>query len=433
MNAVRSYFQIDARGSTVPTELRAGLVTFLTMAYVLAVNPQVLSQAGLPPGDVVFATAVGSAFATMLMGLWARLPFALAPGMGLNAWFTFGVVQGMGVDWRLALAAVFVEGAIFLVLSLVGARTALLRAVPTPVKLATTVGIGLFLALIGLRNAGLVRPSAATMVELGDLNAPATWLSLGSLILVGVLWARRVKGALLISIGATALVAWLTGLAAWPDRLVDLPRWPSETAFAFGFEGLLTIKFAGIVLAFLFVDIFDTAGVLFGVSRAGGMLDSHGELPNSDKAFAADAAGTMAGALLGTSTVTTYLESAAGVEEGGKTGLTAVVVSVLFLLALFFTPVFAAIPAVATAPVLIAIGAAMVGAARELELSRFDDALPAFLTLALMPFTFSIANGIAAGIVSWVALKLLSGRHREVNAPVAVIAALLVGWYVLGR
>lgn len=433
MNAVRRYFQIDARGSTVPTELRAGLVTFLTMAYILAVNPQVLSQAGMPPRDVVFATAVGSAFATVLMGVWAKLPFALAPGMGLNAWFTFGVVKGMGVDWRVALAAVFVEGVIFLVLSLVGARTALLRAVPTPVKLATTVGIGLFLALIGLRNAGLVRPSEATMIELGDLNAPATWLSIGSLILVGALWARRVKGALLISIGATALVAWLTGLAAWPDRLLDLPQWPAETAFAFNFEGLLTIKFAGIVLAFLFVDIFDTAGVLFGVSRAGGMLDQHGELPNSDKAFAADAAGTMAGALLGTSTITTYLESAAGVEEGGKTGLTAVVVGVLFLLALFFTPLFAAIPAVATAPVLIAIGAAMVGAAKELELSRFDDALPAFLTLALMPFTFSIANGIAAGIVSWVALKLLSGRYREVNAPVAIVAALLVGWYVLGR
>lgn len=432
MEALERFFHIRERGSSVGTELRAGLVTFLTMAYILLVNPQILSEAGMPAADVTVATALGAAFGTLLMGVYANFPFALAPGMGLNAYFTYGVVMGLGVDWRFALTAVFVEGLLFIVLSYGGVRTLILRAIPAPIKLATTTGIGLFLALIGLRNAGLVTDSPATLVQLGVLHAPVPLLALAGLVIIGVLSSRKVQGSLLIGIAVVAVAAWVLGLAKAPQAWVSVPALPRETFWAFDFSQVLTGKFLTVMLAFLFVDVFDTAGTLLGMGRIAGFLKPNGELPGAGRGFMADAVGTSAGAAFGTSTVTVYIESAAGVEEGGRTGLTAVVVSVLFLLSLFFVPTLAAIPPVATAPVLVVVGALMMSGARELEWNRMDDALPAFLTIALMPFTYSIANGISAGIVSYAALKLLSGRPREAHPVVYVLAGLLVLHYATG-
>ncbi len=425
------WFHLSERGTTAATEARAGLVTFLTMAYILFVNPQILAQAGMPADDVAVATALSAAAATLLMGLLADYPIALAPGMGLNAYFTFGVVQGLGVSWQVALAAVFVEGLLFLALAVSGLRAVLLRAIPLPLKIATMAGIGLFLAAIGFQNAGWVVDHPATLVTLGDLTSPAALLALGGLLAMAALLARRVRGGILIGIlGATA-AAWALGVTPMPEHLVALPRLPRETLFAFDFAGLWAGKTLGVVFAFLFVDVFDTAGTLIGVGRLAGLTDERGELPRAGRAFAADALGTSIGAALGTSTVTSYVESATGVEEGGRTGLTAVVVAALFALSLFFTPLLTAVPAAATAPALIAVGALMLTAAREIDWSRFDEAVPAFLTLAGMPLTYSIANGISLGIVSWVAIKVLAGRWREVHpvlGGLAVVLGVFYGW-----
>ena len=429
MQLLDQIFGLRDEGTSVGVELRAGVVTFLTLSYILFVNPQILSQAGLPAQDVVFATAVASAVATLVMGLWANYPFALAPGMGLNAYFTFGVVQGMGVDWRVALAAVFVEGLLFLALALTGIRGALLRAIPAPIKVATMSGIGLFLAMIGLQNAGVVRDAPGTLVTIGDLSAPGTLLSLAGLLLIAALMTRRAKGAILVGIVTVSLAAWLAGIAPTPEKIATLPSLPSQTLMALDFRGLFTGKMLTVILAFLFVDFFDTAGTLYGVGRLAGFVDEQGELPRLDRAFTADAVGTSVGALLGTSTVTSYVESATGVEEGGRTGLTAVTVAVLFLLALFFTPVFVAVPAIATAPALVVVGAMMMQGTRDLDWRRVDEAIPAFLTLALMPLTFSIANGITFGIVSFVGIKVLSGRPREVHPLMYLLAVLLLAFY----
>ncbi|ACY49582.1 Xanthine/uracil/vitamin C permease [Rhodothermus marinus DSM 4252] len=423
------YFRLSERGTTVLTELRAGVATFLTMAYILLVNPQILADAGMPPDDVARATALASAAATLLMGLWANYPFALAPGMGLNAYFTYGVVQGMGVSYHVALAAVFVEGLLFLALALSGVRGAVLRAIPDALKVATSGGIGLFLAIIGFQNAGLVVDSPATLVTLGSLTHPTTLLALGTLVLMALLLVRRVPGALLLGILAGTLVAWLTGLAPLPERWVQLPGLPRETLASFDFGTLLHAKLVSVVLAFLFVDFFDTAGTLMGIGRLGGFLNARGELERARAAFSADAVGTTLGALLGTSTVTTYIESATGIEEGGRTGLTAVVVALLFLLSLFLAPLFTAVPAAATAPALILVGVFMMQGLTELNWRKYDEAIPAFLTITIMPFTYSIANGIAFGLIAYVLLQVLSGRARAVHPILYVLAVLLSLYY----
>lgn len=406
--------------------MRAGTATFLTMAYILFVNPRILGEAGMPPADVAVATALAAALATLAMGLLADYPFALAPGMGLNAYFTYGVVLGMGIDWQVALAAVFVEGVLFLLLSLGGARGALLRAIPQPLKLATMSGIGLFLAIIGFENAGWVVDHPVTLVTAGDFTESSALLALGGLVLIAVLMARRVRGAVLLGIVVVTGALWALGAAPAPERFLSLPHLPRETFLALDFGGLLAGKTVMVILAFLFVDIFDTAGTLIGVGRLAGLTDSRGELPRADRAFAADALGTSAGALLGTSTVTSYVESATGVEEGGRTGLTAVVVSGLFLAALFFTPLLVAVPAAATAPALVAVGALMLKGAREVDWGRADEAIPAFVTMVAMPLTYSIANGISLGVVSWVAIKLLTGRVREVHPILLGVALALM-------
>ena len=429
MSFTERWFGLEAQGTTVATEVRAGVVTFLTMAYILFVNPQILSQAGLPAEDVAVATALASAIATLVMGLAANYPFALAPGMGLNAYFTFGVVGAMGVPWPTALAAVLVEGVLFLLLAATGARTALLRAIPTSIKIATMSGIGLFLAIIGFQGAGLVVDHPATLLTLGEVSSPVVLLSLAGLIVMAVLMAAGIKGAILIGILGVTVACWASGTSTMPEKLFALPGLPEETFLALDFSGLLTGKLLVVVLAFLFVDIFDTAGTLIGVGRLAGFVDDNGELPRANQAFTADAAGTIAGAALGTSTVTSYVESATGVEEGGRTGLTAVTVAVLFLLSLFLTPLLVAVPAAATAPALILVGALMMRGARDLDWSKIDESVPAFLTLTAMPFTYSIANGISLGILSYVSIKVLRGRSREIHPLMFVLGAALVAFY----
>ncbi|MDX1644378.1 MAG: NCS2 family permease [Thermoanaerobaculia bacterium] len=428
---LRRWFGLDELGTRPATEVRAGVVTFLTMSYILFVNPQILGQAGMPVADVVVATALAAAIASLVMGLAANYPFALAPGMGLNAYFAFGVVTAMGISWQVALAAVLVEGVLFLILSLSGARRALVEAIPLPIKLATTAGIGLFLAMIGFQNAGLVVDDAATLVGLGDLRQLPLLLALGGLVATAALLAAGVRGALLFGILGTTVLAWASGITDVPARFLSLPHLPRETFLAVDLSGLLDGSLVPVIVAFLFVDIFDTAGTLLGVGRLAGFVDDRGNLPRADRAFTADALGTVAGALLGTSTVTAYVESATGVEEGGRSGLTAVVVAVCFLLALFVTPLMASVPAVATAPALVVVGALMMRGVRDISWRRTEQALPAFLTISLMPLTYSIANGITFGLLAWVGIALLRGRWREVHPVLWLLTALLLAFYAL--
>lgn len=429
MRSIDEFFGITRSASSFPAEIRAGLATFLTMSYILFVNPQILSEAGLPAGDVAFATAVSAGIATLVMGIFAGYPFALAPGMGLNAYFTYGVVLGMGVSWQLALTAVFVEGILFLILSLGGLRAAILNAIPLTLKHATTAGIGLFLGIIGFQNAGLVVDDPATLVSLGDLRDPVVLAALGGLILMAILMVRRVLGALLIGIIATTAILWVGGWTSLPEVLVAIPRLPEETLLAFDLSHVFTGKLFAVILAFLFVDFLDTAGTLVGVGTLGGFVDRRGEMERAGRAFTADAVGTIVGASLGTSTVTTYVESATGIEEGGRTGFTAVVVAVLFFVSLWFTPLLSSVPAAATAPALIVVGALMIRSAADVPWTESDEAIPAFLTIAVMPFTYSIANGIAAGVVSFVLLKMLGGRARQVPLLMYVLALLLAGYF----
>jgi AGZA family xanthine/uracil permease-like MFS transporter len=422
------FFELSQSGTTVARELRAGAATFLTMAYILFDNPQILAQAGMPAEDVAVATALASALGTALMGLYARYPFALAPGMGLNAYFTFGVVAGLGVSWQVALAAIFVEGLLFLVLAVVGARRLVLQAIPATIRHAAMVGIGLFLAFIGLRNGGLVEASPATLVKLADPSSPAALLTLGGILVTAALAARRVPGAILLGVVLIAAVAWVAGVAPAPAQWIAAPRLPRETFLAMDFSRILEGGVLAAVLAFFFVDLLDTAGTLLGVGMRGGFLDERGELPRADRAFVADAAATSLGACLGTSTVTSYIESAVGIEEGGRTGLTALTVAALFLASLVFAPIFVAVPGAATAPALVVVGALMMRGVADIDWSRYEEALPGFLTMAAMPFTFSIANGLALGIVSWVAIRTLTGRVRDVRATLWILTVGLLAF-----
>lgn len=430
MRAIDNYFGITRNASTVAAEVRAGLATFLTMSYILFVNPQILAEAGMPVDDVAFATAVSAGVATLIMGIWAHYPFALAPGMGLNAYFTYGVVIGMGVSWQTALAAVFIEGILFLILSIGGIRTAILNAIPLTLKSATTAGIGLFLAIIGLRSAGLVADDPVTLLRLGDLSDPVTLAALAGLAVMATLMVRRVLGALLIGIIAVTAWMWIAGLAPSPDQVLAIPALPEETLAALDFSELFTGKLIAVVIAFLFVDFFDTAGTLVGVGTLGGFIDRRGEMERAGRAFSSDAIGTILGSLLGTSTVTTYVESATGVEEGGRTGFTAVIVALLFFLSLWFLPLFSAVPAAATAPALILVGALMMRTASDVPWNQLDEAIPAFLTITIMPFTSSIANGIAAGIIIYVLLKVLGGRPGDAGLVMLFLAVVLTIFYI---
>jgi adenine/guanine/hypoxanthine permease len=419
-------FKLSENRTTVRTEILAGLTTFMTMAYILAVNPGILSVTGMDKGAVFTATALASVIATLVMALVARLPFALAPGMGLNAFFAFTVCLGMGYSWEFALTAVFIEGLLFIILTAVNVREAIVKAIPTTVKNAISVGIGLFISFIGLRNAGIVVNNEATSVTLGNMADHNVWIALGGLILTGALLAAKVRGALLIGILGSTLVGVFLGVTHLPDSsLISLP--PSLEPIFFRFDwSHFNFDLVIVVFTFLFIDMFDTVGTLVGVSAKAGMIDEKGNIPRVKQALFADAIGTTAGAILGTSTVTTYVESASGVAEGGRTGLTAFTVAVLFALALFLAPVFTMVPASATAPALILVGLFMMSPILKINFDDFTESIPAFLTIIMMPLTYSIAEGIVFGVLSYVLLKLLTGKRKEITLVMYLVALLFV-------
>jgi AGZA family xanthine/uracil permease-like MFS transporter len=400
-------------------EVLAGLTTFFTMSYILVVNPAILSAAGMPKEGVIFATAVSAAIATFLMGVYAKLPFALAPGMGLNAYFAYTVCGQMGIPWQTALAAVFLEGVIFLVLALFGARRAIFRSIPRSLAYAISAGIGLFIALIGLKNAGIVTYSKATLLQLGNLKEPQAVITLLSLILITLLVKKGVKGSLLIGIGfATALAAAL-GMVKAPHAVFGFPH--PETAFKLSFHQIFSLQIVPVITAFLLVDVFDTVGTLSALCTRLG-IELHDK--RVGRALTCDAVGTTVGGLLGTSTVTTYVESASGVAAGGKTGLTAVTVAALFALSLFLYPLISVVPEFATSAVLIFVGYFMVESLKNVEWSDVTEALPAFVTLIGIPLTFSISDGMGLGFITYTAVKLLSGKFKDLNYIIILISLI---------
>ncbi len=419
-------FEISERKSSLRTEIIAGITTFMTMAYIIFVNPAILSETGMDFGAVMTATCLASAIGTLIMGLYANYPFALAPGMGLNAFFAFTVVIGMKISWQTALAAVFLDGILFILLTASRVREAIVNAVPYNLKLAVSAGIGLFIALIGLVGAGIVVDNPATLVSLGDLTKPAPILSLCGLLLMAVLHAYKVKGALLWGILAVTLAAIPLGVASPPQGIISTPPSLSPILFKFDLKGLMNVAMIGVVITFLFVDLFDTLGTLIGVSARAGFLDKDGNLPRANKALTADAVATAVGACLGTSTVTTYVESASGVEEGGRTGLVSCVVALLFLGALFFSPIARIVPAAATSPALIMVGVFMMQALKGLNFDDITEMVPAAIAIFTMPFTYSIAEGIAWGIISYTLIKLLTGRGRQVSLTMSILTALFL-------
>lgn len=395
------------------------------MAYIVFVNPAILSDAGIPYQAAMAATCVAAAFGSLLMGLWAHHPIALAPGMGINAYLTYSVVGGMGVDWRTALGAVFVSGVVFLLLTVAGFRRKILEAMPRVLFPAVAAGIGMFLALIGLRNAGIIVPDDATMVSLGDLSSPNVLLAMGGLLLIASLESRRVPGAVLIGVLTASVIAMATGLSAWSPTPLD---WAGMTAAAFELDipGALSLGLLDIVFVFLFVDFFDTLGTVVAITKKAGLVDEHGRIPRVEKMLGVDAAATMAGAVCGTSTVTSYIESASGIAAGARTGLAAVVTGLLFLLALPLAPLVGTVPSAATAPALIFVGALMMTTVREIDWDDVTVGLPSFLTLLTIPLTYSIANGLAIGVIAYAGLKLLKGEWRQVGWFVYVLAGLFL-------
>ncbi|MFO7674257.1 MAG: NCS2 family permease [Lutibacter sp.] len=427
------FFKITENKSTLKTEIIAGITTFMTMVYILAVNPSILSAAGMDKDAVFTATALSAIVATLVMALVAKLPFALAPGMGLNAFFAFTVVLGMGYSWEFALTAVFLEGIIFILLTAFNIRELIVNSIPLNLKHAVSVGIGLFIAFIGLKGTGLIVDNPATLVGLGDMRNPAVLVGLAGVIIIGVLLAKKVKGAILVGILASTIIGIFVGITVIPDNfsLVSLPPSIEPIFFKFDFSQIFTLDMLIVLFTFLFVDMFDTVGTLVGVSSKADMLDKDGNVPRVKQALFADAIGTTVGAMLGTSTVTTYVESAAGVAEGGKTGMTALTVAGMFALALFFAPIFMIIPAAATAPALIIVGLFMISPIMKIDLDDFTEAIPAFFTIIMMPLTYSIAEGIVFGMLSYVILKLLTGRYKEIKPIMYIIAILfLIKFYV---
>jgi AGZA family xanthine/uracil permease-like MFS transporter len=430
---MESYFQLKAHGTDVKTEVIAGVTTFLTMAYILIVQPLTLQNAGMDFGGVFTATALASMIGTLVMALFARLPFALAPGMGLNAFFAFSVVLGMGKSWQFALTAVFLEGIIFLVLTGFNVREAIVNSIPQNIKRAISVGIGIFIAFVGMQNAGMIVSNPATLVGLGDFGTPAVLVAVLGLAITGALVALRVKGALLLGILAATVIGIPLGVTSVNEgfRLISAPPSLRPVAMQFEWSQVLTLDMLIVVFTFLFVDMFDTVGTLVGVATKAGLLDKDGRIPRVKQALFADAVGTTVGAMLGTSTVTTYIESAAGVEEGGRTGLTALVVAVLFFVALFFSQLFLLIPGAATAPALILVGVFMASPVREIDFSDYTEAIPAFLTMVMMPLTYSISEGIVFGVLSYIILKVLTGKGKSVSILTYIVGAFfLVSFFV---
>lgn len=420
-------FHLQENQTTVRRELFAGLTTFMAMAYVVVVNPRILAEAGMPPDGVLFATCFSAALATLVMGLWANYPIALAPGMSLNAYFTYSVVIGRGVHWQTALGVVFFSGLLFLLLTLTKVREHIVNDIPDCLKHGTAAGIGLFIAFIGLRNAKLIVASPTTFVAFGKISDREVLLAVAGLVLTAILMARRVGGAILIGVVIIALAGIPLGLSHWPANVFSLPH-PSGTFLKLDFLGATKLGLGELIFVFFFVDLFDNVGTLVGVCEQGRFLRD-GKLPRASRALLADAFGTMAGALTGTSTVTSYIESAAGVAAGARTGLGNLLIAALFLAAMFCAPLVAAVPGYATAPALILVGALMCGGVARVKWDDFTEAFPAFMTVIATPLTFSIATGLSLGLLSFTSLKLGTGRHKEISLLIWILSVLFLCRY----
>ena len=421
-------FKIKERGSTVSREIVAGITTFLAMAYILAVNPDILSQSGMNKGSVFTATAVSAAIATLVMAFVANLPVALAPGLGLNAFFTYSVVLGMGCSWQFALTAVLLEGILFIILSLVGVREAIIKSIPASLKKAVSVGIGLFICIIGLSNAGIVGTDTGTTIGFENLNLShaSALVAVIGLIITIVLFILKVPGAILIGIALTTIVGIPFGVTKVPEGFTPFSTPEAPHLFAFEWQNVLSLKFLVVFFTFLFTDMFDTIGTLMGVAEQGNLKDKEGNILNAKGALLSDAIGTVAGACLGTSTVTSFVESSSGVAAGGRTGLTSVVTAGFFVLSLFLSPLFGLIPSAATAPALIFVGYLMMKSVTDINFKDPTEGIPAFITIMVMPFSYSISKGIAWGIISYVICKVAGKKVKEIPVITWILAAIFV-------
>jgi adenine/guanine/hypoxanthine permease len=423
------YFEFKKLRTTWRTEILAGFTTFITMAYIVIVNPSILKDAGMPVSAVFAATCLAAAFATILMGAFARYPIALAPGMGLNAYFTYTVVKGMGVAWQTALGAVFLSGVAFLILTVTGVRQWIIASIPPELYAAVSAGIGLFIAFIGLRNAGIVKADPATIVSMGNLRDPNVALAVFGILVIATLQAWKVRAAILVGILATTALGALSGLVHWQTQTF---HWSdlSGTMLHLDVKAAMGLGLLEIVFVFLFVDLFDNIGTLMAVSKKAGLLEADNRIPRVNRILLTDAVATIFGSLLGTTTVTSYVESASGVAAGGKSGVTSIVTGLLFIAALFAAPIVGAVPSAATSPALVVVGGLMISAVGEIPWDDVCTAVPAFLTLVMIPLTFSIANGLACGIISYVVIHLARGRGRQVPWAAYVLAVLLIFRFV---
>ena len=422
-------FKINAQGSSVKSEVIGGITTFLTMAYIIFVNPSILSETGMDYGAVFVATCLAAAIGCLIMGLWANYPVALAPGMGLNAFFTYTVVFGMGYTWQTALGAVFFSGIIFFLLSAFRVREWIIKSIPTTLRLAIAAGIGAFLALIGLKNANIIVASDATMVALGDLGDTSVLLAAAGFFLIIGLVARQIQGAALISILLISAIALMLGLVDY-EGIVSMPPSLAPTFMQMDIAAAFDLGMLSVIFAFLFVDLFDTSGTLLAVAQRAGIAKADGHMPRLEKALMADSTATVAGSVMGTSTTTSYIESAAGVASGGKTGLAAVTVGILFLLAMFFAPLAGMIPPYATAGAIIYVAVLMLFTLKDVQWEDITEAAPVAVVLLMTPLTYSIADGIALGFISYVVVKFLAGRYRELNPSVVVLGLLFIAKFI---
>ena len=423
-----SYFGITKNNTSLKTEIIAGITTFMTMAYILIVNPSILSAAGMDKGAVFTATALATIVSTLIMGIYAKLPFAQAPGMGLNAFFAFTIVLGMGYSYEFALTAVFLEGIIFILLTLFDIREAIVDSIPKNIKKAISVGIGLFISLVGLEGAGIiVHPEdGGTILALGNITHGSGLLAIIGILITGILLARNIKGALFIGMIVTAIIGIPLGVTPIPTSIISAPPSISSVFFKFQWNNIFSLDMVVVLFTLLFMDMFDTIGTLVGVATKAKMLDKDGKVPNLNKALLADAVGTTFGACVGTSTVSTFVESASGVAEGGRTGLTAVSTALMFALALFFSPIFASITPAVTCSALVLVGLFMIEPIKEIDLSDFTEAIPAFLTIIMMPLSYSISDGIVFGVVSYIILKLFTGKAKDISITTVIVGMIFI-------
>ncbi len=430
---IERLFQLKKNNTTAKTEVIGGITTFLTMAYIIFVNPHILGEAGMDSGAVITATCLAAFFGSLLVALWANVPYAMAPGMGLNAFFTYTLVMGQGVSWQTALGVVFVSGIAFLVMTIVGIREKVVNAIPVSLRIATAAGIGLFITFIGMKNLGLIVDNPATLVSIGSINAPVM-IGLGTLGLIAVLEVKKIKGSILIGIAAATMIAVFAGMTKMPESVVASPPSIAPIALQLDIWGALKWGMIGAIFSFMFVDLFDSIGTIVACSYEAGHVEEDGTIHNIDKILEADAVATVAGSLLGTSTTTTYIESSTGIADGARTGLASVVTAGLFLLALFFSPLIGVVPVFATAPALIIIGVFMFRNISQIDFSDMKTAVPAFLTMILMPLTFSISTGLTIGFVSYIVIAVFCGDLKKISPVMWVVGllSLINLWVIMG-